>query len=72
MSGADLVGFGGLDKVRFRGVVKPGDRIVMAIEITKHRRGRLCTGRFQGFVSGSLVCEGEVTGVALPTEAVKS
>jgi len=71
LSGADLVGFGGIDKVRFRGVVKPGDRIVMVIEITKHRRGRMVIGRFQGFVAGSLVCEGEVTGVALPAEAVK-
>ncbi len=72
LSGADLVAFGGIDKVRFRGVVKPGDRLAMVIEITKHRRGRLCSCRFQGFVGGGLVCEGEVTGVALPNEAVQS
>jgi 3-hydroxyacyl-[acyl-carrier-protein] dehydratase len=66
LSGADVVGFGGLDGVKFRGVVKPGDRLVMAIQVTKHRRGRMVNCRFQGFVGESLVCEGELSGVALP------
>jgi 3-hydroxyacyl-[acyl-carrier-protein] dehydratase len=66
LSGAEVVGFGGLDGVKFRGVVKPGDRLVMAIQVTKHRRGRMVNCRFQGFVGESLVCEGELAGVALP------
>jgi len=67
LSGADVVGFGGMDGVKFRGVVKPGDRLVMVIQVTKHRRGRMVNCRFQGFVGESLVCEGELAGVALPS-----
>jgi 3-hydroxyacyl-[acyl-carrier-protein] dehydratase len=72
LSGAEVVGFGGLDNVKFRGVVKPGDRLVMVVQVTKHRRGRMVACRFQGFVGMTLVCEGELTGVALPFEAVQS
>jgi 3-hydroxyacyl-[acyl-carrier-protein] dehydratase len=70
-SGAEVVGFGGMDRVKFRGVVKPGDRLVMAVQVTKHRRGRMVNCRFQGFVGESLVCEGEISGVALPATVVK-
>jgi 3-hydroxyacyl-[acyl-carrier-protein] dehydratase len=72
LSGAEVVGFGGLDGVKFRGVVKPGDRLVMAIQVTKHRRGRMVAAKFQGFVGDSLVCEGELAGVALPASVVQS
>jgi 3-hydroxyacyl-[acyl-carrier-protein] dehydratase len=72
LSGAEVVGFGGLDNVKFRGVVKPGDRLVIVIQVTKHRRGRMVACRFEGFVGESLVCEGELAGVALPVEALPS
>lgn len=71
LSGAEVVGFGGIDNVKFRGVVKPGDRLVIVVQVTKHRRGRMVACRFQGFVGETLVCEGELTGVALPVEAVQ-
>jgi 3-hydroxyacyl-[acyl-carrier-protein] dehydratase len=71
-SGAEVVGFGGLDGVKFRGVVKPGDRLVMAIQVTKARRGRMVAAKFQGFVGESLVCEGELAGVALPASVANS
>jgi 3-hydroxyacyl-[acyl-carrier-protein] dehydratase len=70
LSGAEVVGFGGMDGVKFRGVVKPGDRLVMVVQVTKHRRGRMVNCRFQGFVGESLVCEGEISGVALPASAL--
>jgi 3-hydroxyacyl-[acyl-carrier-protein] dehydratase len=68
LSGVDVVGFGGLDNVKFRGVVRPGDRVVVAVQISKHRRGRVVICRFQEFVGTSLVCEGELTGIALPAK----
>ena len=71
LSGAQLVGFGGLDKVRFRGVVKPGDRLVIACQLMKFRRGRLVHADFQLFVGTTLVCEGSLLGVALPVDALK-
>jgi 3-hydroxyacyl-[acyl-carrier-protein] dehydratase len=69
LSGVDVVGFGGLNNVKFRGVVRPGDRLVIVIQVVKHRRGRMVVAKFQEFVDNSLVCEGEVTGVAIPNVA---
>ena len=61
-----MVGFGGMDNVRFRGVVKPGDRLTVACRKAKLRRGRVITCVFQGFVETTLVCEGGITGILLP------
>ena len=71
LSGVEVVGFGGIDNVKFRGVVRPGDRLVVAVRMTKHRRGRMVVCRFQEFVGTSLVCEGEITGVALPAQMLQ-
>ncbi|WP_428305651.1 3-hydroxyacyl-ACP dehydratase FabZ family protein [Lacipirellula sp.] len=68
LSGVEVVGFGGLDKVKFRGVVRPGDRLMVAIQVTKFRRGRMVVCKFQEFVGTTLVCEGELTGIALPPD----
>jgi 3-hydroxyacyl-[acyl-carrier-protein] dehydratase len=70
LSGVEVVGFGGIDNVRFRGVVRPGDRLTIAIKIVRHRRGRMVVARFQEYVGTTLVCEGEVTGIALPTSVL--
>ncbi len=71
LSGVDTVGFGGIDKVRFRGIVRPGDRLVIVCQVIKHRRGRLVVSRFQAFVGTNLVCEGELTGIPLPTSTLQ-
>jgi 3-hydroxyacyl-[acyl-carrier-protein] dehydratase len=63
------IGFGGMNDVRFRGVVVPGQRIVMVVQQTKVRKGVLVVSRFQAFVERSMVAEGEVLGVALPSDA---
>ena len=68
LAGAKVVGFGGLDRVRFRGVVKPGDRLVISTKVLKHRPGRLVICRFEEFVNETLVCEGEITGIPLPVD----
>jgi 3-hydroxyacyl-[acyl-carrier-protein] dehydratase len=67
--GAKVLGFGGMDEVRFRDPVYPGDRLVMVAQLVKVRRGALVVSRFQGFVRNALVCEGQIKGVPLPTEA---
>ena len=64
--GADVLGFGGMDEVRFRDPVYPGDRLVMVAQLIKVRRGALVISQFQGFVRNSLVCEGQIKGVPLP------
>ena len=60
-----VIGFGGLQDVRFRGVVRPGDRFVIVCRMLKVRRS-IMTCEFQCFVNQNLVCEGILKGVALP------
>jgi 3-hydroxyacyl-[acyl-carrier-protein] dehydratase len=66
---ASVVGFGGLEEVRFRGVVRPGDRFVIVSRLLKLRRA-IMTCEFQCFVGQNLVCEGILKGVALPEEQI--
>ncbi|HUY89790.1 MAG TPA: 3-hydroxyacyl-ACP dehydratase FabZ family protein [Pirellulales bacterium] len=66
--GADVLGFGGMDDVRFRDPVYPGDRLVMVAQLVRVRRGAIVVSRFQGFVNQSLVCEGQIKGVPLPVD----
>jgi 3-hydroxyacyl-[acyl-carrier-protein] dehydratase len=59
-----FVGFGGVDKTRFRGVVEPGLRIVFAARATRVR-SRMFTYSVQGFVERKLVFEAEIMGVVV-------
>ena len=70
--GCEIIGFGGLDNVKFRGVVLPGDRLTIVCQLTNLRRGKMITCRFQGFVKESLVCEGEIRGIPLPVDELRS
>ncbi len=49
----------GIDNVRFRGIVRPGDQIVLKVELTQHRRN---LWKFEGRaeVDGKVVVEAEV------------
>ena len=62
-----VIGFGGLEEVRFRGVVRPGDRFVIVCRLLKLRRS-IMTCEFECFVKESLVCEGILKGIALPVD----
>ena len=57
-------GFGGINNVKFRGTVKPGDRLII---ICKGKRLRPRVSHFycQGVVGDSLVFEGEITGICM-------
>jgi len=59
-----FVGFGGMDQVKFRGTVVPGDRFVVVGRITDLRRRR-STFESQGFVGERMVFEGIIYGVPL-------
>jgi 3-hydroxyacyl-[acyl-carrier-protein] dehydratase len=64
-----IIGFGGLENVRFRGVVRPGDRFVIVCRLLKLRRS-IMTCEFQCFVKQNLVCEGILKGVAIPANQI--
>lgn len=57
-----FLGFGGLEKVRFRGVVAPGDRLILMTRMIE-ARPRRCTFDMQGSVNNRLVFDGTVIGV---------
>jgi 3-hydroxyacyl-[acyl-carrier-protein] dehydratase len=68
--GAAMVGFGGLEDVRFRDPVLPGDRLVFISKLTKVRKGRMIVCRFQGVVRNNVVVEGGIKGIPIPVEAL--
>lgn len=55
-----IVFFAGIDGVRFRRVVVPGDTLALSVELTK-MRGRVGKGRGEARVDGQLAVEGEFT-----------
>ncbi len=62
-----FVGFGGMEDVRFRGQVRPGDRLVLVGKGTRlHRRQTIFD--VQGFVDGNMVFHGRMIGVILSTQ----
>ena len=52
--------FAGVDNVRFKGIVRPGDRLDMEIELTK-LKGPICKSHGKGFVDGKLVVAADMT-----------
>src|SRR5271154_6718008 len=64
--GCKVVGLGGLEEIRFRDPVRPGDRLVVACQQLRVRRGAMIVCRFQAFVRGALVAEGKIKGIPLP------
>jgi 3-hydroxyacyl-[acyl-carrier-protein] dehydratase len=65
-----MIGFGGLDQVRFRGTVVPGDRLLIVSQKLQLRPGAMIRSRFQCFVGEQLVCEGEIRGIPIPVAAL--
>lgn len=60
----DFIGFGGLEDVRFRGLVRPGDRFVLVGKAKRlHRRQTIFN--VQGFVGAAMVFHGDVLGVPM-------
>lgn len=70
MMGAEMIGFGGLDEVRFRDTVRVGDRLVIAAQRLQLRPGAMVRCRFQCFVREHIVCEGQMRGIPIPVAAL--
>ena len=68
---AAVVGFGGMEEVRFREPVVPGDRLVIAVERVRVRPKAMIVCRFQGVVRESVVVDGIIKGVPLPVDALQ-
>ncbi len=57
-----LIVFGGADDFRFRGAVKPGDRLILVATDDGFNR-RLARSKTQAIVNGKIVCEGTIIGI---------
>lgn len=62
--GGNFVAFGGMENVRFRAMVRPGDRLVMVAKAGKINR-RQMNYAVQGFVGQTLVFHGDIIGMAV-------
>lgn len=63
-----LVGFGGVEKVRFREPVFPGQRLILIAKLTKIRPKWMIMCDFQGVVGEKIVLEGTLKGIPLPID----
>ena len=64
-----IMGFGGMENVRFRAVVKPGDRLVLISRGDKlHRRQSQFT--VQGFIGDTMAFHADIIGVPLAAGTV--
>ena len=68
--GAAMIGFGGLENVRFRAPIIPGDRLLLSCKMTKVRPGRMIVCRFQAVVGETLVVDGMLKGIPIPVDAL--
>ena len=69
--GSEMVGFGGMEDVRFRESVFPGDRLIIITQLLKARRGRMIVCRFQGIVRERIAVDGTIKGIPLPVDALE-
>ena len=62
--GDEMMGFAGMDEVKFRGIVRPGDTLVVQSKFLKMRR-ILITAQFMAIVGDNIVAEGIIKGFPL-------
>jgi 3-hydroxyacyl-[acyl-carrier-protein] dehydratase len=62
-----FIGFGGMEDVRFRGQIRPGDRLVLVAKARRlHHRQTMFD--CQGFVGTNMVFHGKIIGVSIPSQ----
>ena len=64
----EIMAFGGMDDVRFRGVVTPGQRMLIVGHAVKNS-SKIMRVSVQGFVDGQMVFHGVVIGMPLKAES---
>jgi 3-hydroxyacyl-[acyl-carrier-protein] dehydratase len=68
VSSADrFFGFGAIDKVKFRSVVRPGQRLYVLCKPIAFER-RYAKFAVQGVADGTLAFEGEILGISMPSK----
>lgn len=62
--GDNVIGFGGMENVRFRGMVKPGDHLLFVGKAVRLNR-RQTTFHVQGYVGETMVFHADILGVPI-------
>jgi len=58
-----FVGFGGIDRAKFRAAIEPGCRLYLLGHVVEARRGRKYVCDVQGVVAGTLAFEATISGM---------
>ena len=66
--GGGFIGLGGVDDVRYRGIVRPGERLWIVGRSGRVSR-RIMPFEFQGFVEGRMMFEARIIGVPMERPA---
>lgn len=64
LPGLGFMGFAGVEDVKFRGLVFPGDHVILVAKMVEVKTRR-CIGATQAFVDGKMVYEGLIKGMWL-------
>ncbi|HVJ80039.1 MAG TPA: beta-hydroxyacyl-ACP dehydratase [Planctomycetia bacterium] len=65
----EFIAFAGMDQVRFRGIVRPGQRLWLVGSTEKNQRRRM-NFMVQGIVDDQIVYEARILGLTMAVEAV--
>ena len=65
VKGDGYMGLGGLEEVRFRSPVSPGDKLIVMLRKKRFRPGILVYTEFQAYVDQTLCAEGVIKGAML-------
>ncbi|MEQ1903113.1 MAG: 3-hydroxyacyl-ACP dehydratase FabZ family protein [Pirellulaceae bacterium] len=60
-----IIALGGLDEIRFRAPVRPGNRLITMLKRERARENVMISGRFQCYVNRELACDGLIKGVGI-------
>ncbi len=71
LGGGDFLGFGGMEEVRFRAPVYPGDRLLLMAKVFRLRPGKRAEFDFQGYVNNKMVFSGRMIGVPIFTDRAR-
>lgn len=70
LGNSKVVGFGGMEDVRFRDPVLVGDRLIVICKMLKVRPGQIIVCAFQGIVRQTVVADGKIKGISLPVDSL--
>ena len=63
--GDAVIGLAGLENIRFRAQVSPGDTLTVMAEMIKSRKGAMIITEYQVYIGETIASEGQIKGIAI-------